>query len=247
MTNIVPTDVVNEGLARLRPLPSKRIAQASMMPRPLSPPATVFAWSARAFDGGPAALFALDAALGQVVRGTRTPMVGQMRLTWWHDALHALDTAPAPAQPVLRALASHVVPVVAGAELARMIEGWDVLIEEERLTAEALARFAADRGQRLFDSLARIINAERGDAVAAAGRGWVLADLASHVETDRDAAVEQARCALSEAGSARWRGGARAIGGLAHDAALAIGGRGHAGSPRRAMAVLRTTLSGRVG
>ena len=239
--------MVNEGLPRLRPRPPARIARASMTPRPLSPPATVFAWSATAFGGGPAALFALDATLGQVVRGTRTPMVGQMRLTWWHDALHALDTAPAPAQPVLRALASHVLPTVSGAELAGMIDGWDVLIEEERLTAEALARFAAARGQRLFDLLARVLRAEPDDAIGAAGRGWALADLASHVEAGREAAIEQARLALGQAGSARWRGRARAIGALAQDGALAIDGRGDPGGPRRALAVLRATLLGRVG
>ncbi|MCZ3214799.1 hypothetical protein NYZ43_19955, partial [Acinetobacter baumannii] len=33
------------------------------------------------------ALFDLDDRLAGIVRTTREPMVGQMRLVWWHDAL----------------------------------------------------------------------------------------------------------------------------------------------------------------
>ncbi|NJR79045.1 squalene/phytoene synthase family protein [Sphingomonas corticis] len=216
-----------------------------MTPRPLTPPATVFAWSATAFGAAPAALFALDAALADVVRSTRTPMVGQMRLTWWHDALHALDAAAAPAQPVLRALAAHVVPRVPGAVLARMIEGWDVLIEEERLDAAALERFAEGRGARLFAALATVLQAADDPAIGAAGRGWALADLASHVEAGADAIAAEARRSLAEAEIMRWRGAARPIGALARDAALALAGKGESGGPRRAAGVLRRVVTGR--
>ncbi len=66
------------------------------------------------------ALFTLDDSLASIPRTTREPMVGQMRLTWWHEALTGLDTASLPAEPV-RALAWHVVPHgVAGARMA-----WD--------------------------------------------------------------------------------------------------------------------------
>jgi phytoene synthase len=33
------------------------------------------------------ALFALDTALGTILKTTREPIVGQMRLTWWYEAL----------------------------------------------------------------------------------------------------------------------------------------------------------------
>lgn len=216
-----------------------------MSPRPISPPATVFAWSGAAFGPAAEALFALDAALGDVVRGTRTPMVGQMRLTWWHDALHALDDAPAPAQPVLQALAAHVLPRVSGAALAAMIDGWDVLIEEETIDAAALSRFAEARGGGLFAALAVVIDGPSSAGVTAAGRGWALADLAARLTTETSTAAEQARVALHEALAAGWHGAARPIGALARDAALAIDGRGAPGGPRRAAAVLWHALTGR--
>lgn len=53
---------------------------------------------------GMAALLALDERLGAILRSTREPLIGQMRLTWWHEALAALDTASAPAEPLLSTL-----------------------------------------------------------------------------------------------------------------------------------------------
>ena len=38
-----------------------------------------------------AALFAIDAAMGDVVRTTTDPMLGQIRLAWWRERLEELD------------------------------------------------------------------------------------------------------------------------------------------------------------
>ena len=67
--------------------------------------ALALSYAAETVRPGVAALFSLDDTLGQILRTTREPLVGQMRLTWWHEALRALDGAPPPAQPVLQALA----------------------------------------------------------------------------------------------------------------------------------------------
>ena len=47
---------------------------------------------------GLAALWALDEMLGAILRSGRDPMVSQLRLTWWHDALCRLDQAPPPSR-----------------------------------------------------------------------------------------------------------------------------------------------------
>src|SRR5579875_4070004 len=78
-----------------------------------------------------AAVFALDDRLADGVRAARDPLIGQMRLTWWYDALTALDTAPPPAEPVLQALAREALPVgVSGMALAAIIEGWEALLDQ---------------------------------------------------------------------------------------------------------------------
>ena len=135
------------------------------------------------------ALLALDRVLGRIVAATGEPIVGQMRLTWWHDALERLDSDGPPAEPTLVALAQHVLPVVAGGELARLIDGWEVLLEP--VDAAALAGFGAARGGTLFALAARLLG---GEAVAGAGEGWALADLSRH-HRDRFVAAEAAAMA----------------------------------------------------
>ena len=128
------------------------------------------------------ALFALDGALAQVLRTTREPMVGQMRLTWWHEALTRLDASPPPAEPVLQSLAREALPRgVTGAGLAGMIDGWEELLEPELLGDDALIRHATGRGSRLFEMAGKVIGASETDPVAVAGKGWALADLGRHL------------------------------------------------------------------
>ena len=167
---------------------------------------------------GLAALFALDDTLAGIMRSTREPMVGQMRLTWWHDALAALDTRPPPAEPVLQALARHVVPAASGATLVAMIDGWEELLDPEPLDATRLRRSAEGRGAKLFAAAGVVLGAAPGDPLAAAGRGWALADLAGHVRDGRvrEVAATMAAEELAAATASRWSRAARPLGALAH-------------------------------
>ena len=162
-----------------------------------------------------AALLALDERFGQIVRATREPMVGQMRLTWWYEALVRLDTAPAPAEPLLRELQDHVLQHgIAGAELAELVEGWEALLDP--VDAEVIDRHANLRGGRLFALAGRLMP---GDATALheAGRGWAAADLATHLTLPDGVVHADARAteALNQAFSKSWPRSSRAIGTLA--------------------------------
>jgi phytoene synthase len=137
-------------------------------------------------------LFELDAAMGRVLAGGREPMISRIKLAWWRESLERLDQAKPPAEPVLQAIAEHVLPAgVAGAELAEMEEGWAVLLSEAPLTAEDLAIHARKRGALLFAGAARLLES-RGDA---GGEAWALVDLARHCgnSEDRAAALAAAR------------------------------------------------------
>ena len=186
----------------------------------LTDPERVLALSyARAPDRAAlAALLALDETLGQILRTTREPLVGQMRLTWWHEALGALDTEPPPAQPVLQALAAEVLPRgVSGARLAGMIDGWEALLDPDPLDAVGLATYSEGRGATLFELAGHAIGAGGGEPLRAAGAGWALADFARHArdagETDKARAaaltlLAGARVAAMESSDA----GARRVG-----------------------------------
>lgn len=173
---------------------------------------------------GVAALFALDATLGSVLRTTREPLVGRMRLTWWFEALERLDAAPPPAEPILRALAGEVVTRgVSGAMLATMIDGWEMLFDDEASDDAALERFAAERGRRLFMAAATVLGAGDGQ-VAAAGEGWALADLAANMSRVDVAARAEALATrrLKVATGRRWSRAGRALGALALKARLTL-------------------------
>ncbi len=177
-----------------------------------------------------AALLALDDRLGAIVRAAREAMIGQLRLTWWHDALIRLDTAPPPAEPVLRALAAEVLPHgVSGGELAGMVEGWEELLEERN--AAALEGFAVGRGARMFGLAGRVLGTMPGDPLDAAGRGWALADIGEH---------DAARPWLAQATAVRWSRPARALGAMTQLAAMP-----DAGPARRTIRALAHRLTGR--
>ena len=199
-----------------------------------------------------AALIDLDSALGAVLRTTREPLVGQMRLTWWHEALTRLDSALPPAEPVLVALAATVLPLgVSGAQLATMIDGWEELLDDDLSRDEAMMRFAERRGAGLFGAAGAVLGAQPGDPLASAGVGWALVDLARHLR-DRSAgekALAMARAALRAATRTRWSREARALGALARlallDAAVPLDQPLPIGAPRRVARLVWHRLTGR--
>lgn len=184
--------------------------------------------------------------LGKIVRTTREPMVGQMRLTWWYEALLKLDKAAPPAEPVLQALYATVVPAgVSGPELAAMIDGWDALLDPP-LDAVALERFAAERGERLFAAAAHLLAVE-DRRIAVAGRGWALADLSLRLSdpVSRAAARERAAIALEQALTGRWPSRSRALGALAVSARFDVVPRAlPEGSPKRVARLAWHRLTG---
>jgi phytoene synthase len=212
-----------------------------------SNPANVFGWCGSRFEGGAVAtLFALDRQLGDIVRTTEQPIVGQMRLTWWYEALTRLDREPPPAQPLLQDLAVSVITRgVEGRALAAMTEGWEILLDDERRDTGALVEVARRRGATLFRA-AGVLVGENDRALDDAGIVWALADLAVNVsdvgvrERARAAAIDLARQTFAT----RWSG-ARVLGALALDARAAMLGRGVANGPRRAALSTRFRMIGR--
>lgn len=151
------------------------------------------------------ALFALDVTLARITLGTREPLVAQMRLTWWHDALRA---AKPPAHPILRALGG-----VDGEKAALMVDGWQHLLDTP--DAAALSAFARGRAA-LFVLAAAAIDAD--DQVRDAGEGWALADIA-RLTADPELAIRARAAAmpmLAGATAKHWSVNGRALGGLAH-------------------------------
>lgn len=181
------------------------------------------------------ALFALDDQLGSIVARASDPLVGQMRLTWWREALESLDRVPPPAEPILRVLAEQALPCgVTGAALATITDGWEALLEEP--FGDAAIERHTIRGSALFGAIATVAGAT-DPMVNEAGRGWALADLAQHLSEPvlRERVGAKARQHLDAALAHRWSRAGRAIGALALLARQALDGKS---SPARRVARL---------
>lgn len=111
------------------------------------------------------ALFAIDAAMGEVVRTSSQPMLGAIRLAWWREAVQRLDHHPPPPEPRLQAAASELLQRgITGGMLAELEDGWSTLLDEE----PDIERVAV-RGQKLFEMGARLLGAT-DDLTSIAGR-----------------------------------------------------------------------------
>jgi phytoene synthase len=197
------------------------------------------------------ALWRLDAALGAVLAGGREPLISQIKLAWWRDALEKLDHSKAPAEPVLQAVAAEVLPAgVTGAELSRLEEGWTLLLDQDPLTTSEIATYAAARGALLFRYSARLLASEADEAMARAGEGWALMDLARHSNpVDAHAALAATRERLAGLGSLRWPSALRPLGMLARlasrDAERGLRDLEPHGAPPRVLIMLRHRITGR--
>ena len=190
---------------------------------------------------GLAALLALDERRGAILSTTREPLVGQMRLTWWHEALTSLGAATPPAEPVLAALAAEVLPHgVTDAALAAQVDGWEALLEE--LDEAAMQRFAEARGGGLFRAAAALLGAEDA-AIGRAGEGWALTDLAANLSDPAAAARARTLAGerLTRLFSPRWSRAGRPLGVLALLAEADLVGRSGAAKAAR---LVRFRLTG---
>jgi phytoene synthase len=192
------------------------------------------------------ALWRLDVALGDALAAGREPMIARIKLAWWREALERLDRGPAPAEPVLRALAEHVLPHLPGEALAGMEEGWAVLPSAETLAPSDLAAYASGRGGRLFALTARLLGGAQ-PGLEEAGEAWALVDLARHCTTSEDSDIALA-AARERRMPQRWPAPLRPLGMLA---ALAVRDSDPArapwerrGSPARMWRMLRHRISG---
>ncbi len=140
-----------------------------------------------------AALWHVDAAIGRALAQTRDPMIGQMRLTWWHDALTQLDVSTPRGQPELDDLRDQLAafdPAVTPAQIAGLVEGWEALLDPLPLDDASLFLYAGARGGALFVLSAALVapGLDAEAALRSGGAGWALVDFAARC-TDGDTAA----------------------------------------------------------
>lgn len=201
--------------------------------------------------GALAALFAIDRAMGDLVRSTKEPMLGPIRLAWWRERLEELDQdAVAPAEPRLQQVQRELIPRgVTGRELAALESGWLRLFDPFPWTVET-SEAIWFRGNLLFGLGARVLG-RADEQIQAAGGLWALVDAARHCSDSESRAtlVQQTRTFARGLAGVRFPGVLRPLSMVAALAARDCR-RGEPfereGTPSRAAAMLRHRLSGRI-
>lgn len=201
--------------------------------------------------GALGALFAIDAAMGDVVRTTREPMLGPIRLAWWRERLEELDAgAEAPPEPRLQAVERELIPRgVSGKDCVALEGGWLRLFDPFPWTIET-SEAIWFRGNLLFGLGARVLG-RSDERLQGAGGLWALADGARHCSDadSRAMLLGQARTFARGLGGVRFAAALRPLSMLS---ALAVRDcrRGEPfeteGTPGRAATLLRHRLTGRI-
>lgn len=124
--------------------------------------------------------FEFDLRLSRIVAGTTEPMLGQIRLAWWRDAMKLPEKERPKGDAVLDGISAHWAGREAG--LIALVDAWEQMLSEPPLKRSAAQSFAEGRAAPL-----RVLAKECGfsdedaSSVNNAGLKWALADAASHV------------------------------------------------------------------
>lgn len=117
------------------------------------------------------ALFGIDAELGAVVAGTTEPMIGEIRLAWWREALEGLNGGTIPAQPLLQLVAAELLPRgIGGAALAGLEDRWLGMIANSEVPTTHV-----EGGGMLFGLAARLLGGDEALGKQL-GEAWVTGD-----------------------------------------------------------------------
>lgn len=117
------------------------------------------------------ALHGIDLEMASVVVGTTEPMIGQIRLAWWREALQGLDRGVVPAQPLLALVAETLLPIgISGDSLAEIEDRWLGMIGSDVVPPSHVTG-----GGRFFRLIARVLG---GDPAVGQqlGEAWVLGE-----------------------------------------------------------------------
>lgn len=190
--------------------------------------------------------------MGEVVRSTREPLLGPIRLAWWRERLEELDEGgPVPAEPRLQAVHEVLLPIgVRGRDLAGLERGWIGLFDSFPWDA-GIGEAIWFRGRQLFATAARVFGQATDDDIEESGGLYALVDVARHCSDaqSRQMLLDQARLFARRLADVRFPSKVRPLSMLT---ALAIrdcargGPFEREGTPSRAASIFRHRLSGRL-
>lgn len=94
-------------------------------------------------------LLRFDIRMKNIVGATTEPLIGQMKLAWWRDAIAADPSARPKGEPLLSSMSQLGNPALDRAAAA-LVDAWETLIVSDCWTMPIIDRFAQDRGSIVF-------------------------------------------------------------------------------------------------
>jgi phytoene synthase len=179
-------------------------------------------------------LFAIDAALGDVVLRSTDPALGRIKLAWWREQLEALGSAAPPAEPRLQAAAALLAHDISGRDLTELEAGWATLLDPQPDPV-----LVAGCGSTLFALAAKLIGVG-DDKLEEAGALYSLAQASAR----RPELEQAARERLLRLRGHRFPRELRGLTMLASAALSRLEGRSHRS---QALAMLIHRWTGRTG
>jgi 15-cis-phytoene synthase len=96
-----------------------------------------------------------DSRFAGIIGATSEPLIGQMKLAWWRDALGTAAPMRPKGEPLLSELSEVADPQLDRAA-ADLVEAWEALVVTEEWTSQMVQRFAEERGTAVFGAYARL-------------------------------------------------------------------------------------------
>jgi 15-cis-phytoene synthase len=129
----------------------------------------------------------LDHRLAQIIARTSEPMLGQMRLAWWREALSKKPGMRPQGDVVLDAISRNWAhPAEA---LILMVDGWEELLGRDALDEAAAHKYAEGRARALLVACEIAADDAGYEAARAAVLAWAFGDLASKVSSAAERAM----------------------------------------------------------
>jgi phytoene synthase len=138
----------------------------------LYPPARLaIAYAPRDLRSAFALLLQVDQRFAEILRNAREPMIAQIKMAWWREALSSTAEARPKGEPLLQAL-NQVCDRIPLSAFEALASAWEHLLGNEQFSQEAVDAHAELRAEAIFLTYARWIGTVQD--VQPIGRIWAL-------------------------------------------------------------------------
>jgi 15-cis-phytoene synthase len=145
------------------------------MPQELEPPARLaLVYAPKSVRTAFELVLQFDARCAGIAAVAGEPLIAQMKLAWWRDAVGAEPSARPKGEPMMAALTAIGDPSL-DRTIAALMDAWEVLIVSDEWTVPVIDRFAQDRGSTIFGFFTHHAALPKFPIVAA--KQWAIDDL----------------------------------------------------------------------